>query len=63
MATKLGFVMLTILILGPHKVRNMDTYLEPLIEELVFLWRAVQATDISCPIVARDKWLKEVSCG
>ena len=41
MATKTGFVMLALLIPGPHKVKNMDIYLEPLIEELEIRWRGI----------------------
>ena len=49
MAIKKGFVMLSLLIPGPHKVKNMDVYLEPLIEELEILWEGVQVHDVSRP--------------
>ena len=61
MATKTGFVMLALLIPGPHKVRNMDIYLEPLIEELEILWRGIQVHDVSRrPIAARDTMVKGI---
>ena len=60
MATKIGFVMLALLILGPYKVRNMDIYLEPLIEELEILWRGIQVHDVSRPIATRDTMVKEI---
>ena len=52
--------MLVLLSLGPHKVKNMDIYLEPLIEELKFLWRGIQIHDISHPIAACDAIVKGI---
>ena len=60
MATKTGFLMLALLILGPHKMKNMDIYLEPLIEELEVLWRGIQIHDISRPIAAPDAIVKGI---
>ena len=35
---------------GKCKVSNIDVYLEPLMEDLLELWRGVQVIDISRPI-------------
>ena len=49
-ATKKGNILLSLLVLGgKHKVKNMDVYLEPLIEELQDLWRGVEVMDVSRP--------------
>ena len=45
---------------GPHKVKNMDIYLEPLIEELKILWRGIQIHDVSRPIATRDAIVKGI---
>ena len=42
-----GNILLSLLILGKHKVKNMNIYLEPLIEELQDLWRRVEVLDVS----------------
>ena len=41
--------MLSLLIPGKPKVKHMDVYLEPLIDELEELWRGVAVVDISRP--------------
>ena len=46
-ATKKGNILLSLLILGKHKVKNMDVSLEPLIEDLQGLWRGVEVLDVS----------------
>lgn len=53
---RLGFTNadLPILYEGPRQVKNMDVYLEPLIEELETLWRGVQMDDMSRPPDARS---------
>ena len=38
---KKGNILLSLLIPGKYKVKNMDVYLEPLIEELQDLWRGI----------------------
>ena len=45
---------------GPHKVKNMDVYLEPLIEELEILWEGVQVHDISRPPNRRDAVVRAI---
>ena len=40
-ATKKGNILLSLLIPGKYKVKNMDVSLEPLIEELQDLWRGI----------------------
>ena len=46
-ATKKGNILLSLLIPGKHKVKNMDVYLKPLIEELQELWQGVAVMDVS----------------
>jgi hypothetical protein len=46
-ATKKGNILLSLLIPGKHKVANMDVYLEPLIDELLELWKGVAVLDVS----------------
>lgn len=45
--TKKGNILLSLLVPGKYKVKNMDVYLEPLIEELMELWRGVSIIDVS----------------
>ena len=52
--------MLALLIPGPHKVKNMDVYLEPLIDELQILWHGIHVHDVSCPIGMRYAEVKEI---
>ena len=60
MAIKKGHLMLSLLIPGKHKVKHMDVYLEPLIDELEELWRGVVVVDISRPPSSRHFDLKAV---
>ncbi|KAL3693547.1 hypothetical protein R1sor_007198 [Riccia sorocarpa] len=41
LASKKGFLLLALIIPGPKKVKNIDIYLEPLVEELQQLWDGV----------------------
>lgn len=47
LSIKKGFLILALLIPGKYKVKNMDVYMEPLIEELEILWRGIHVHDIS----------------
>ena len=60
MAIKKGFVMFSLLIPDPHKVKNMDVYLESLIEELEILWEGVQVHDVSRPPNRRDAHVRAI---
>ena len=60
MAIKKGHLMLSLLIPGKHKVKHMDVYLEPLIDELEELWRGVTVMDISRSPSSRHFDLKAV---
>ena len=60
MAIKKGYVMLALLIPGKHKVKNIDIYLEPLIDELEILWRGIYVHDVSRPIDQRDAEVKSI---
>ena len=60
MATKTGLVLLALFIPGPHKGRNKDIYLDPLIEELEILWWGIQIHGVSCPIAAHETMVKGI---
>jgi hypothetical protein len=47
MVIEKGHIMLTLLILGKYKVRNMDVYLASLVEKLLLLWAGVWMVDMS----------------
>ena len=47
LATKKGHLLLSLLVPGKHKVKNMDVYLEPLIKELETLWSGISVMDMS----------------
>ena len=59
-ATKKGNILLSLLIPGKYKVKNMDVYLEPLIEELQDLWRGIQVMDDTRPISHRSSIIKAI---
>ena len=42
---KKGFLLLSLIILGPRKVKNLDTYLALVVDELKTLWNGVWAYD------------------
>ena len=58
--TKKGNILLSLLIPGKHKVKNMDVYLEPLIDELQELWRGVRVMDFSKPAAERHSTIKGI---
>ena len=41
-------------------MKNIDVYLEPLIEELEELWRGIKAHDMNRPPLSREFFLKVV---
>ena len=42
--------------LGKYQVKNMNVYVEPLIDELVELWNGVTIYDISRPVYAQREF-------
>lgn len=58
--TKKGNILLSMLIPGKHKVKNMDVYLEPLIEELLELWRGIKVMDVTKPPQDRHAIVKGI---
>ena len=44
---KKGHLLLALLVLGRHKVKNMDIYLAPLIKELQILWDGIPINNMS----------------
>ncbi|KAL3680993.1 hypothetical protein R1sor_023949 [Riccia sorocarpa] len=57
LASKKGFLLLALIIPGPKKVKNIDIYLEPLVEELQLLWTGVDDVyDGRTERIGRDRW-------
>ncbi|KAL3679629.1 hypothetical protein R1sor_022585 [Riccia sorocarpa] len=57
LASKKGFLLLTLIIPGPKKVKNFDVYLQPLVEELQQLWTgADDVYDGRTTRIGRDRW-------
>ncbi|XP_057842572.2 uncharacterized protein LOC131051993 [Cryptomeria japonica] len=54
MAMKKEHAMLTLIIPGKYHVKDMDVYMEPLIDELRELWDGVNMLDVSRPINDRN---------
>ena len=44
--------MLALIIVGRRQVKNMDVYLQPLVDELKELWDGINVYDVSRPIAA-----------
>ena len=45
-------LMLALIVLARRQVKNMDVYLQPLVNELKELWDEINVYDVSRPIVA-----------
>ena len=45
-----GHLMLALIVLSRIKVKNMDVYLQPLVDELKELWEGIHVYDVSRPI-------------
>ena len=58
--TKKGNILLSLLVPGKHKVKNMDVYLAPLIEELQELWNGIEVFDVSKPPCDRSTLIKDI---
>ncbi|KAL3692246.1 hypothetical protein R1sor_005897 [Riccia sorocarpa] len=57
LASKKGFLLLSLIIPGPKKVKNIDIYLEPLVEELQQLWTGVDDVyDGRTERIGQDRW-------
>jgi hypothetical protein len=62
LSTKKFFIMLALLIPGKQSVTSefFDVYMEPLVEELVELWKGVKAYDVLKDIGSRSFKLRAV---
>ena len=47
LAIKKGHLLLSLIVPGKYKVKNMDVYLAPLIDELRILWNGIEVKDMS----------------
>ena len=47
---KNGHLMLDLIVPGRRQVKNMDFYLQPLVDELKELWDGINVYDVSTPI-------------
>ena len=45
--------MLALIVLGRRQVKNMDVYLQPLVDELKELWDGINVYDVTRPIAAK----------
>ena len=54
MATKKGHLLLALIVPGKYKVKNMDVYLAPLVEELRTLWDGITVRDMSQSLTRRE---------
>ena len=44
------YLMLALIVTGRRQVKNMDVYLQPLVDELKELWERIHMYDVSRPI-------------
>ena len=54
LAIKKGHLLLSLIVPGKYKVKNMDVYLEPLVDELRTLWDGINVKDMSQPSGRRE---------
>lgn len=54
LAIKKGHILLSLIVPGKYKVKNMDVYLRPLVEEFQELWTGIQVRDMSKRFGQRD---------
>ena len=47
-------LMLALIVPGRRQVKNMDVYLQPLLNELKELWEGIQVYDVSRPIPSEN---------
>ena len=57
---KKGHILLALLVPGKHKVKNMDVYLAPLVEELQALWNGIPVANASYKDVKRSFNLRAI---
>ena len=60
LAIKKGHLLLSLIVPGKYKVKNMDVYLAPLIEELCTLWDGIEVKDMSKPSGRRSTIVKGI---
>ena len=60
LAIKKVHLLLSLIVLGKYKVKNMDVYLAPLIEELCALWNGIEVKDMSKPSGGRSTIVKGI---
>ena len=60
LAIKKGHLLLSLIVPGKYKVKNMDVYLAPLIEESCTLWDGIEVKDMSKPSGRRSTHVKGI---
>ena len=60
LSTKKGHLLLSLLVPGRYKVKNMDVYLSPLIDELKELWEGIVVEDMSKHIGRRSATIRAI---
>lgn len=54
--------MMTLIVPRKNRVKNMDVYLMPFIDEMQLLWKEIKMYDMSCPPSKRSFILYGVLC-
>ena len=49
--------MLALIVPGRRQVKNMDVYLQPLVDELKALWEGIHVHDVSRPIAIERSFM------
>ena len=55
-------LMLALIVPGRRQVKNMDVYLQPLVDELKELWEGIHVYDVSIPITIKRIFTLYGSC-
>lgn len=60
LTTKKGHLWVSLIVPGRYKVKNMDVYLRPLLEELQQLWAGIEVVDMSRHIGRRNSFIRGI---
>lgn len=60
MTTKKGNLILRMLVPGHYKIKNMDVYLQPLVDELKELWSGIEVVDKSKRLDRQTSYIRGI---
>ena len=60
LAMKKGHILLAMIVPGKYKTKNMDVYLQPLMDELLELWSGIHVYDMSKKFGRRDTFVRGI---